>query len=155
MAFNPLEELHLLPGIDPIADAFSGTVNTDIVEVQGEGVLFVIGKGVGTTGTSVITVDACSTIGAAATTAIAFNYRASTTPDTWGDVTAATATGFTTTAGSSQRYMIDVPAANVGATGYAYVRLTATESAVAAVLGYVDIYVYGLRYAPQPSSLID
>jgi hypothetical protein len=55
---------HAIPVIYPVADAFNGTVTSDVVEVQGEGVLFEINKGVGATGTSwsntVLTGRVCS-----------------------------------------------------------------------------------------------
>ena len=50
-----LDEMHLVKGIDPVADAFSGTVTSDVVECWGGGVLFVVYKGVGATGTSTCT----------------------------------------------------------------------------------------------------
>ena len=150
-----LGKFHWVKGIDPIADAFAGTVQTDIVEAKGQGVLFFRYDGVGTTGTSVVTVQACSTIGPAATTEVPFIYRISTTGDTWGDWTAATTTGFTTTAGSSQMYQIYVDAAHLAETGYGYVRAVFTESADSEVLGGVLIAVVDLRYGEQPESLID
>lgn len=150
-----LDKLHFVKGIDPIADAFAGTVETDIVEVLGQGVLFFRYDGVGTTGTSVVTVQACSTIGPAATTAVPFIYRISTTGDTWGNWTAATTTGFTTTAGSSQMYQIYVDAAHLAETGYGYARAVFTEAEDSEVLGGVLIAVVNLRYGEQPESLID
>ena len=32
-------DLHFVKGLDPVADAFSGTVYSDIIEVMGEGYL--------------------------------------------------------------------------------------------------------------------
>jgi hypothetical protein len=148
-------EIHWIKGLDPVADAFSGTVYSDIFEVAGDGAVFVIYKGVGVNGTSTITAEACSNTSAGATTALPFFYRACTTGDTWGDWTAATTAGFTTTAGSSQLYEVRVPSEHVGAAGYAYIRLKAVESADEAVLGGILCGVYGLRYAEQPASLID
>lgn len=150
-----LDKLHFVKGIDPIADAFAGTVETDIVECLGQGVLFFRYDGVGTTGTSVVTVQACSTIGAAATTAVPFIYRVCTSTDVWGNWTAATTTGFTTTAGSSQMYQIYVDAAHLAETGYGYARAVFTEAEDSEVLGGVLIAVVNLRYGEQPESLID
>ncbi len=148
-------EIHWVKGLDAVADAFSGTVYSDVFEVAGDGAVFILHKGVGTTGTSTITIEACSNTAAASTTALPFFYRACTTGDTWGDWTAATTSGFTTTAGSSQLYEIRVPSEHVGAAGYAYIRLKAVESANDPVLGGILCGVYGLRHAEQPSSLID
>ena len=150
-----LGKFHWVKGIDPIADAFAGTVETDIVECKGQGVLFFRYDGVGTTGTSVVTAQACSTIGPAATTAVPFIYRISTTADTWGDWTAATTTGFTTTAGSSQMYQVYVDAAHLAETGYGYARAVFTEDEDSPVLGGVLIAVVNIRYGEQPESLID
>lgn len=149
------QEIHWVKGIDPVADAFDGTVNTDIFELWGREALFMIYKGVGLTGTSLITIDACDTIVPGATTAVPFRYRICTATDAWGAWTAATAAGFTTTVGSSQMYEIRVDAADVGAAGYGYVRLTAVEVANNPVLGGVLAGVCGLRYREQPESLID
>jgi len=122
--------------LDPVANAFASTPTTDIINMENiiEGA-FIVYKGVGTTGTSVITVEACDDVSATHTTAIAFEYQANTTGDTYGAITAATSAGFTTTAGSSQIYVIYVNAARLAASGYGYVRLKAVEATAAAVLG--------------------
>ncbi len=148
-------ELHLVKGLDPVANAFAGAVSSDIIAVQGEGIHFVIYKGVGATGTATITVDACDDTTPTTTAAVDFWYRACTTGDTWGDWTHAASTGFTTTAGSSQLYEIYVPSAVLAEKGYGYARLTSTEVVANAVLGGILAFVDGLRYGPQPESLID
>ncbi len=150
-----VDKLHAIPVLYPVADAFAGTMNSDVLECLGEGVLFVITKGVGTTGTSTITVDACDDTTPTNTTAVAFMYRTSTTPDTWGSWTQATATGFTTTAGSNQLYQVYVDGAELGSEGYGYVRLTATEVANDPVLGGVNAFVVNPHYVVQPESLLD
>ena len=149
------QEIHWVKGIDPIADAFEGTVNTDIVEALGHDVVFMIYKGVGATGTSTITIDACDDIVASATTAVPFRYRTCVATDVWGAWTAAAAAGFVTTAGSSQLYEIRVDPADLGATGYGYVRLHAVQVVDNPVLGGVLIGVAKLRYREQPESLVD
>jgi len=146
-------DLHFVKGLDPVADFMSGTVYSDIIEVGGDGICFLVYKGVGTTGTSVLTVEACSNVSAGATSAVVFWYkRISTTDSGW---TAATTAGFTTTAGSSDMYLIAAPADVFASTGYKYARLKAVESANDPVLGGIVAFVYGLRYGPQPVSLID
>lgn len=153
MAVN--QEIHWVKGIDPIADGFSGTVTTDVFEALGHEVLFIIYKGVGATGTSTITVLACDDTTPTNTSAVAFRYRTCTTGDTWGNWTAATTTGFTTTAGSSQLYEIRVDPGDLGATGYGYVQLQAVESVDNPVLGGILCGVVNPRYREQPESLID
>lgn len=139
---------HLIKGLDPVADAFSGTVTSDVVNLEGAGhITFVLFKGVGATGTSTITVLACDDTSPTNTTAIAFHYRAYTTGDTAGTLTAATTTGFVTTAGSSQLYAIEVDAQALAASGYAYVQLKAVESVDSPVLGGILAITSKLRYA--------
>ncbi|RLC77704.1 MAG: hypothetical protein DRJ03_26415 [Chloroflexi bacterium] len=148
-----LDKLHWMKGIDPVADAFSGTASTDIVKAMGEGVLFIRYHGVGTTGTSTVTVEACDDTTPSNSTAVAFMYRTCTSGDTWGAWTTATASGFTTTAGSSQMYQIYVDSAELAEEGYGYVRAKFTESVDDPVLGCVLIAIVNQRYGEQPESL--
>jgi hypothetical protein len=142
------ETAHYVKGIDPVADAFSGTAATDIVNAEAyHKTQFIMYTGAGVTGTSVLTVQACSDVSASATTAVPFRYRAITSDDTQGALTAATTSGFTTTAGASQIYVVEVDNDELAATGYGYVRLVATESADAPQLGCVLIQQYEARYA--------
>jgi hypothetical protein len=148
-------DLHFVKGIDPVADMNNGTVYSDIIEVGGEGIMFLYYKGVSTGGTdnATITVQACSTITASATSAVPFWYkRVGTTDDGW---TAATATGFSITAGSSDLYLIAAPKDVFGSSGYKYARLSCAEVTNDPVVACVLACVYGLRYSPQPVSLID
>jgi hypothetical protein len=123
--------------------------------VQGAGFWGLIYKGVGTTGTSTITIDACSTITATATTAVAFWYRVCTSTDVWGDWTQATAAGFTTTAGSSQLYQVYVDADVIAATGYRFARVTAAEVVDSPVLGGILVGVIGPHFQPDNASMLD
>jgi len=134
---------HLVKGIDPVADGFAGTVQTDIVSMRNyKRAEFIIIKGVGATGTSTITVEACDDVSASNTTAIPFYYQAITTGDTAGALTAATVSGFATTAGSSQVYRILVNASDMAASGYEFLRLAAVEVVNNPVLGGVLIELY-------------
>ena len=127
---------HVAHGLAPVADAFSGTVYSDVFNMKNyRGCSFYVYKGVGATGTSTITVSACDNTTPSNRTAIPFRYRANTTSDTWGAVTAATVTGFTTTAGSNHIYEIIVDADELGDTGYGYVELKLVEVANDPVLG--------------------
>lgn len=152
---NILEQLHLIPVLYPVADAFAGTVNTDIVKCQSAvGMRFTIIKGVGATGTSTITIDACDTAVPGTATAVAFQYRISTTPDVWSVWAQAAAAGFATTAGSNQAYEIFVRAADLGALGFEYARLTAVEVVNNPVTGCVNCEVLQPRYQPVPATLL-
>lgn len=139
--------LQPVKGLDPVADAFAGTAVSGVINLENiiEG-SFIVYKGVGTTGTSTITLEACDDVTPTTTSAIAFEYQANTTADAYGAVTAAAATGFTTTAGSSQIYVIYVHAAKLAASGYGYVRLKATEVVDAEVLGGIIFIPTKLRY---------
>lgn len=140
---------HVAHGLAPVADAFSGTVRSDVFNMKNyHGCTFYVYKGVGTTGTSTITVNACDNTTPSNRTAIPFRYRANTTSDTWGAVTAATTTGFVTTAGSNHIYEIIVDGDELGDTGYGYVELTAVESVDDPVLGGILWVGHEPRY-PQ------
>ncbi len=142
------ENTHYVNGLAPVADAFAGTVYSDIVNCSNYGrTAFVLIKGVGTTGTSTITVEASDDTSGSNVSAIAFNYRAYTSGDTPGALTAATSTGFTTTAGSNHIYVVEVDSEALSASGYKYVRLKAVESANDPVLGGILIQQSAPRYA--------
>lgn len=153
---STIQTIHPVKGIDPVADAFSGTVATDVVSLENyHEVGFLIYKGVGTTGTSTITVEACDNFTPSNTTAVAFRYRACTSGDTWGAWTAATAAGFTTTAGSSQIYQVQVSADDLAATGYPNARLKAVEVVNDPVLGGIAILLGQPKYGEdQPATAI-
>ena len=147
-------ELHQVPGLAAAANVFAGTVATDIIKMPAEGILFTLHKGVGATGTTVVTALACDDVDATSTHAVAYKYRISTTVDTWGEWTEATTTGFTTSTGSNQLYQIWVAAEELAHIGYAYVKLVCTEAAANAVAGGIIATLVGARYKEQPESLI-
>jgi hypothetical protein len=151
-----LERLHWVPVLYPVADGFAGTVNTDIVNCESaSGLLFQITKGVGATGTTTITAQGCDTVVPGTATAIACQYRISTTPDTWGAWTQATAAaGFATTAGSNQMYQVFVRGADIAALGFGYGRLNMVELVNNPVLGGVNCAVVDPRYQPESSTML-
>jgi len=131
---------HLVKGLDPVANAFAGTVYSDIVSMSNHNIVqFVIYKGVGATGTSTITVEACDNVSASNVAAVPFRYQKISTGDTAGADTAATTAGFATTAGSSQLYIITAEAEALAASGYEFIRLKAVEVVASAVLGGILI----------------
>jgi hypothetical protein len=145
--YELLNNLHYIKGLDPVADAFSGTVTSDVVDLANhQSALFLVYKGVGTTGTSTITVEACSDFSATAVTAIPFYSKSITSNDVQGDLTARAAAGFTTTAGSSQIYEIQVAAEALAATDYHLVRLKAVEVVDSPVVGCIAITLAGPRF---------
>ena len=142
------EYVHFVKGLDPVADAFASTVRSDVVNMKNfSRATFIVYKGVGATGTSTITVDACDDVVPTNTTAIPFRYRAITSGDTPGTLTDATTSGFVTTAGSSQLYVIEVEADQLGDTGYGYLSLKMVESVDSPVVGSITIQLHGPRFA--------
>jgi hypothetical protein len=136
-------------GLAPVADAFSGTVYSDVVSMAKHNeVLFTIIKGVGTTGTSTITVQACDDFTPSNRSAVPFRYRVCTTMDAWGDWTQVAATGFATTAGSNQLYEIEVRNESLP-DGYPNVQLKAVEVANDPVLGGILITLGTPKYGGE------
>jgi hypothetical protein len=110
-------------------DLFNGNLTTDIISLANYGsAIFVLTKGPGATGTAVITVESCDDTSATTTTAVAYTYAVCTSGNTWGNLTAATSSGFTTTAGANQCYMIEIRDDQLSGTDK-YVRAVFTESA--------------------------
>ena len=151
-----LEGCRFVNALAPIADAFSGTVYPAGVNVSEIGsACFVIQKGVGTTGTSTITLVAGDDASPLTETAIPFYYRRIQSDNTTiGAVTAATTSGFVTTAGSGDMYIIGVDAQALAATGYKYLHLKAVESVDAAVLLSVLFIGMELRYDDHTADIV-
>lgn len=126
-----MERLQFVKGIDPVADALSGTVYSDIVSMRNlRRVLFVVYGGVATggTGASTFTVEACDDVSASNVSAIPFFSREIATTDVEGAITARASTGYVGTAGSSKITLIEVREDALAASGYGFVRLKAVES---------------------------
>ena len=145
--YEQLNNLHFIKGLDPVADAFSGTVASDVVDLSNhQSALFMIYKGVGATGTSTITVEACDDIVPTNFVAVPFYSKNITATDVQGAVTPRAAAGFVTTAGSSQMYAIQVHAEELANVGYRYVRLKAVEVVDSPVLGGIAIALCSPRF---------
>lgn len=139
---------HWVKGLDPIANAFAGTVRSDVVRGGNHrSVTFIIYKAVGATGTATITVEANDDVTPSNSRAIPFKYRSCTTGDTWGTLTDATTAGFTTTAGSSQLYEITVDTDELGDGGEKYLSLKSVEVVASPVLGGILILMNDPRIA--------
>ena len=135
-------QLHCIKGLDPIADAFSGTVYSDVINATAVGwIVFLLHWGVGATGTTTLTVIPCDdVVPTNRGTAVAFWSRVCATGDTWAAPVARAAAGFTTTAGSSQMYAVEVDPAVLAASGYKYVQLKCVESVDSPILGGILIF---------------
>jgi hypothetical protein len=132
------EVTHLGIGLSPLADRFAGTVVSDVINMKNFGKcrFFVVG-GVGPTGTSTFTIEACDDTVPTNTSAVPFYYRQQSANDVQGALTAATASGFTCTAGADRNITIEVDQEALIASGYGYVRLKAVEVADDPVLGAI------------------
>lgn len=143
------ENFHLVNALSPVADAFDSTVYSDVINMKNfSHCVFIVHKGVGTTGTSTFTVLASDDVSRSNTTAIPFRYReipAGTNIP--GALTAATTAGFTSTAGSDGLIVIEVDASELGDTGYGYVALKAVESVNSPVLAGILAILGEPRYA--------
>jgi hypothetical protein len=134
--YKVAEISHLGIGLSPLADAFDSTVYSDIVNMKNYGkIRFIVFGGVGATGTSTFTVEACDDTAASNVSAVAFYYRQHTANDVGGTLTAATSTGFTNTAGADRLITIEVDQEALIASGYSYVRLKCVEVTNSPVLG--------------------
>jgi hypothetical protein len=140
-------ERHIIAGLAPVADAFSGTVFSDVVKAKDyHAARFILQRGVGATGTSTLTIEACDDAAGSNPVAIPFTYQkydnADDVPD---DVQQATTTGFTTTAGSNFLYVIEAETQRMGAKKW--LRLKAVEVVDSPVLGGILIELLKPRYA--------
>lgn len=149
------EKVKFVQCLAPLADVFDGDpaglgVNTKLYEK----VLFHLNKGAGATGTATITVEKCSDSAGTGATAIAFKYRKSTTNDTFGDLTAVSASGVATTAGASQQYLIEVDGRDTDDT-LPFVRVQLTEVVDDPCTGSLIAICYEPRYiqANMPTAL--
>lgn len=130
------ETTHIGIGLSPLADAFAGTVYSDVINMENFGKCrFLVFGGVGATGTSTFTVEACDDTVPTNVSAVAFHYRQQSANDVQGTLTAATASGFTCTAAADRNITIEVDQEALIASGYGYVRLKAVESVDSPVLG--------------------
>ena len=142
--------MKFVKGLDAVADAFSGTVYSDVISMkEHKTIVFLVHKGVGATGTSTITIQACDDVTPSNTSAVPFRYQEITSGDTAGAITDATTAGFTTTAGSSQLYAIYVDASDLASSGYGYVRLKAVEVANDPVLGGIIAILDDAKYEQE------
>lgn len=146
---NLSEKLHVVTAIAPNADLYDTAQTTDWINLKYfNSIMFVIQHGVGTTGTATITVKMASDASGTGATAIPFTYRrvaATGTSDVEGAITAATASGFTITAGSNQVYVIEVNAEELD-NDKPFVALTATEVVNSPVAGAILAILGEARY---------
>lgn len=124
------EKIHCVTALAASADTYDTSQVSDYISLKNyNSIMFVLMHGTGTTGTATITVAMASDASGTGATNIPFSYRRVTavaTSDVEGAMTAATASGFTTTAGSDQMYIIEVNGEELD-NDKMFVALTATE----------------------------
>lgn len=136
-------------GIAPAADLFATDPATDVISLANyQGVVFTLLVGAGATGTATVTVEECDDATPSNSTAIAFRYRRKDGTAAWGEWTAATASGFATTAGASELYQIKVEADGLS-DGFPNVRAVFTEVVDDPVVGGVLATAYGARFGEE------
>lgn len=132
-------------------DLFNTGLATDVVNLSNYGrCTWVLSKNAGATGTATIVVNSCDNTTPSTEVAIPFNYWVCTTGDTFGDMQTATASGFTTTAGTNQVYAIEVNSSELSGTNK-YVRMIATEVVNSPVTGGVTCILSAPRYTHEVS----
>jgi hypothetical protein len=141
---------HVVNALPPAADAFAGTVVTDVINLKNwQHVSFLVQCGAGAVGTSTITVEACDDTTPTNMEAIPFIYQECVSGDTFGEVKQAEASGFTTAAAANKMYKIEVDAQALAKSGYSYVRLKSVEVVDDPVVGGVIAVLTGGRYVQE------
>lgn len=140
------ENIKVVTGIAPLADVNNGDPTSDYFSLGKYGkCMAVLQLGVGATGTAAVTVNSASDSSGTGAEAIAFKYRRVASGDTAGDVTDATTSGFTTTAGGGEMYIIEFDAADL-AEGKPWASITLTEGVDSPVLGSLLVLLGNPRY---------
>lgn len=141
---------HVVNALSPAADAFAGTVVTDVINLKNwQHVSFLVQCGAGAVGTAVITVEACNDTTPTNTEAIPFTYQECVSGDTFSEVKQAEASGFTTAAAANKMYKIEVDAQALAKSGYSYVRLKSVEVVDDPVAGGIIAILSGGRYVQE------
>lgn len=143
------EKISVVQALAPASDLFNTDPGGDVVRGDQHEELYVLLSIVATTGTAVITVEACDDVTPTNTTAIAFKRSVVGTPGTETDVAAA---GFTTATSATSHYLIRIDPANLPA-GKPYFRIKAAEGVDAAVIGQA-LYIFAKPKYANPVSLI-
>lgn len=148
MNFNRLfsEQVKVVVGLKADADLLAGTKTSDWVNMgKYPNLCAVLNLGDGTTGVSGITVQAGTDSSGSDPQPVVFKRRRIASGDTAGDLTSTAVTGFDTTAGGGDTYLIEVSAADLP-DGHPWVAVKAIESVDAVVDGCLMFYLYNARY---------
>lgn len=149
-----VDEIHAAIVLPPVADALAGTIHTTPIRLGPYAFAhFLLAAGVGNTGTSQITVEACDDAAGNNPVAIPFthNYQAAgaNSNDTWQGYVQDAAVGFLTPAGSHRLFAISVDARYLPE-GKPFVRLTGVEQTASAVAAAVIALLSNARFMQHP-----
>jgi hypothetical protein len=138
---------HIIKGLDPVANALAGTTYSTVVNVKAyQTARFVLYKAAGVTGTATLTLEACDDASGANPVAVPFYAQSYIGgDDVPADVVARSAAGFTTTAGASQLYVLEVPTDRLPA-GKSWLRMKSVEVVADPVLAGILIELSMPRY---------
>lgn len=144
-----IDNVHIVTMIQPGANALAGTKTGTAVSMKNyERLHIVIPIGAGATGTSKLTVEACSASDGTGATAIPYERikqaPAASPVDTWGDYADVTAVGEDTPAGANKLLVLEVLNRQLPE-GKFFVRLKSVEQVVSAV----DACVIGILSHPR------
>jgi hypothetical protein len=159
MSFELLSNMHMVPAVIPVADAFAGGAVTEAVSLRdySRAALIIQTGAVEDAGISnVVTLQACTSAAGAGATAMAFRRRTclySTTVDTWGALTDVTSAGYNfavNNAVANVCWYIDVTAEEIEAAlpGATFIRAAIAETANKTITASGLWVLYGSRY-PQ------
>ena len=159
MSFELLSQMHVVPAVIPVADAFSGGVVTEAVSLRdfARAALIIQTGAIEDAGISnLITLQACTAADGTGATAIAFRSRTqlySTTVDTWGALTDRASTGYNfavANAVANATWYIDILASEVESAlpGATFLRASIAETANKTITASGLWVLYGARY-PQ------
>ena len=137
-------------------DMFEGSPTSVILNLEAwDGVVWIVGKLAGATGTATALVYSCDDTTPTTATAVPFMYRAATTPDTFTAWTAATASGVLISAGADQVWEIAIASSDLykgtatAPVNDQYVKLQLNEVDSTAVEGSVQVLLYGPTYGHE------
>lgn len=136
-----------LKGEDIFDGAAGQVITSDVLNMSNWGdCFFIVKKLAGGTGTATVTAESCDNTTPTTNTAIAFEYRAQTTTDTFGAWTAATTSGVAITAGADELWEFHVADGDL-VEGHSYLRFVVTETESTAVDGATFCLLTNPRYA--------
>lgn len=156
----------IIPALVPVADAYAGGVTTDVFCMRDyHAGAFVIFQGaIEDTGISnLVTLLACDDAVPTNTSTMAFRRRTlrySTTVDTWGALTAVTASGYNFNSNNTVAncvHTVEFTADEVsgdGSSGYSFVQLSIAETANKTVTAGVTFYGLEGRYHGTPPGAV-